>query len=128
MKVVKSVETQWATLELTESGVLVFRYFDGVELDEAVARAVVAAGVELCGDLVPTPVLALLDQIKGFTRGAREFFADSDENRAASSKVALVVSSPIAKVIANFFMKLNKPRVPTRLFTDQAKAVEWLTR
>ena len=128
MKIAKRVETEWAVLELTESGVLVFRYFKGVELSETVARTVVAAGVELCGDLVPTPVLALLDEINGFTRGAQKFFAESEENQAASARVALVVSSPIAKVIANFFMKLNKPRVPTRMFTDQAKAMTWLTR
>ncbi len=37
-----------------------------------------------------------------------------------------VISSPVSRVIGNFFMGLNKPISPTRLFTDPHKAIQWL--
>ena len=39
---------------------------------------------------------------------------------------ALLTSSPVSKTIGNFFMGLNKPLSPTRLFTNSDKAIQWL--
>jgi hypothetical protein len=32
----------------------------------------------------------------------------------------------VARAIGNFFMGLNKPLIPTRLFTSEAEALGWL--
>jgi len=29
-------------------------------------------------------------------------------------------------LIANFFIALNHPKIPTRIFTDEEKALQWL--
>lgn len=39
---------------------------------------------------------------------------------------ALPVESMLSRAIANFFLGLNKPLIPTRLFNDEAEAVAWL--
>jgi hypothetical protein len=39
---------------------------------------------------------------------------------------ALVINSLAHKILANFYMKMNKPIKPTRTFTSQKKAVDWL--
>jgi len=40
---------------------------------------------------------------------------------------AIVISSFAQKLIANFYIKYNKPPRPTRVFTSTDKAVEWIT-
>ena len=61
------------------------------------------------------------------TREARAYYAGG---RTASIQrvTALLVSSPLSATIANFFMGLNKPVSPTRMFHDPGKAIAWLKR
>lgn len=63
--------------------------------------------------------------IKSMDREARRFFA-GPECAKAESAAALVIGSPITKAIGNFFLGLNKPIIPTRLFTNEADAIVWL--
>lgn len=58
-------------------------------------------------------------------RGARAFFAGEEYMRLCS-QTALVVGSPVSRVIGNFFVGLNRPRYPYRIFDDPALATEWL--
>ena len=39
---------------------------------------------------------------------------------------ALLIDSPVSRVIANFFMGLNRPLSPTQMFTDETEAMRWL--
>lgn len=58
-----------------------------------------------------------------------DIYQQSDFNEAA---VALLVKSFAGKIVGNMFLKLaNRPNVmgrivPTKLFTDEAKAIVWL--
>lgn len=125
METRRRTENEWAALEVMDSGILIVRYKDGVLVTEKAARAVLDAHVALCGRN-RVPVLVCLDRIKGMTRDARLFFARGDENLEVTSQVAMLVSSPIGRVVANFFLGISKTRVPTRSFTDEAKALSWL--
>lgn len=63
-------------------------------------------------------------EIKSITKEARDFFS----MKGRDSKViafAILIKSPLSTIIANFFMGLNKPRVPVRLFYDEKKALDW---
>ncbi len=114
-----------ATIAIAD-GVLVFTYASGVYVDEDIARSVIAAATELAGPLAPLPTLVRLEQVKGTSKAARDFFATSPENGALSSRVAMVIGSPIARIVANFFVGLNKTAHPTKLFTDESRAWRWL--
>jgi hypothetical protein len=63
--------------------------------------------------------------IKSITREARAYYAGPDTAKV-STACALVVKSPMAKAVGNFFMGLNQSMVPTRLFNSEAQALEWL--
>jgi hypothetical protein len=39
---------------------------------------------------------------------------------------ARVTGSDFNNALANFFLAVNKPMIPTRLFTDKQKAKQWL--
>lgn len=42
------------------------------------------------------------------------------------SAVALIVSTPLSRMMGNFFVTVNKPTMPTRLFDDEVTALAWL--
>jgi hypothetical protein len=42
------------------------------------------------------------------------------------SAVALIVDTPLSRVLGNFFLAVNKPLYPTRLFDNEASALAWL--
>lgn len=50
----------------------------------------------------------------------------TDESTQFSIVEAYVISSLAHKILGNFYMRMNKPSVPTRFFTEIKIAEEWL--
>jgi hypothetical protein len=59
--------------------------------------------------------------------GVREYYAGPEAAKYASA-LGLLVDSGTMKVIANLFLTINKPVMPTRMFTVKEDALEWLRR
>jgi hypothetical protein len=71
------------------------------------------------------PLFSDIRDIKSADRESREYAA-SEEVVNVVSAMALLIGSPISKVIGNFFLGLNKPKFPVKLFTSETEAIEWL--
>lgn len=54
----------------------------------------------------------------------REWAADSSGNNNTYSDALLIKSLP-QKIIADFYLKINKPEKPTKIFYSLDKALEW---
>ncbi len=39
---------------------------------------------------------------------------------------ALLVNSTAQKLVGNFYINVNKPQIPTKIFSSEEKALEWL--
>lgn len=91
-------------------------------LEDGVESTVISA---LMVNHSPRPLLCDLTNVVRMTRECRTHFA-SAQHAATFSRAALIVTSPISKVIGNFFLGLNKPVKPTRLFTNKEEALRWL--
>ena len=72
-----------------------------------------------------TRVLIDMREMKSMTRESREYFAN-ERTCSIQRATALLVKSKVTKVMANFFMGLNKPITPARMFTDSEEALLWL--
>jgi hypothetical protein len=59
--------------------------------------------------------------------GVREYYA-SEESVRWCSGMAMLVASSTGRMIGNFFLSLNAPSVPCRMFTDEREATAWLKR
>lgn len=79
---------------------------------------------ELIGN-EPRPLLCDLTNVVRMTQECRKHFA-GPEHAKTFTKAALIVTSPISKMIGNFFLGLNKPLKPTRLFTNKEDGLKWL--
>jgi len=71
------------------------------------------------------PVLVDFKNLKSQDRGARTYFA-GEETAKAVTACAILISSPLSRVIGNFYRGLNKPVTPTKLFTPESEAIEGL--
>ena len=71
------------------------------------------------------PLLCDLTNVVKMTKECRQHFAGPDHAKTFS-KAALIVTSPVSKMIGNFFLGLNKPLKPTRLFTNKEEGLRWL--
>ena len=72
-----------------------------------------------------TRVLIDMTTVSEISKEARDYFAN-ERTASIQRATALLIGSPVSRVIGNFFMGLNKPISPTRLFTDPQKAIRWL--
>ena len=72
------------------------------------------------------PCLFDITEVKHTTKEARDFMATEGNQLILAS--AMVVTSPMLKMMANFYIMVNKPQNPTQLFTSREKALEWLVQ
>ncbi len=73
----------------------------------------------------PLPLLCDLTNVVRMSQDCRKHFA-GPEHAETFSKAALIVTNPISKIIGNFFLGLNKPIKPTKLFTSKEEGLKWL--
>jgi hypothetical protein len=108
--------------ELAADGVARIRWTSGAVITDGLAGATLAELAALTfGKRVP--VLADIRKVKSMTREARKHYGRVTDMVSA---IALLVASPATQVIATFFLGLNRPDVPTRMFTDEDAALTWL--
>jgi len=82
-------------------------------------------GLERLGVVAPTPLLADIRTLRGVTLGVRTHMSSERAGRYLS-RVALVADSPLTRTIGNFFMRLNRPPFPVRIFDQEEEALRWL--
>ena len=71
------------------------------------------------------PLLIDSRPIKSISKEARDNF--SIKNRSTNiNSFAIIIESPLSRIIGNFFMGLNKPSVPAKLFNNEQDAIAWL--
>jgi hypothetical protein len=71
------------------------------------------------------PLLIDTKTMRSISRDARSYYA-SDEAAACASAAAIVVGTPVSRVLGNFYIGLSNPHLPSRLFTSESRALAWL--
>ncbi|MHB8961501.1 MAG: DUF7793 family protein [Candidatus Limnocylindrales bacterium] len=89
-------------------------------LEDAIGAT--AAMAQLTGGR-QSPLLVDARDIGPQDRAARNEFARRGD---LVSAVALLVGTPLSRMMGNFFLGVSKPMAPTRLFDDEAAALAWL--
>lgn len=106
---------------------------DGIVLVDTIAKEELTAdeakeGFDLTMKLTNnTPALLLCDysNLKSQTKECRNYYA-SQEVASMTKACAIISSSVFGRMLANFYMGLNKPKSPTRFFANKNEAIVWL--
>jgi hypothetical protein len=118
------VTVRVARLWLADDGIFHIEHFPGAEVTREDAQETMDAYLQLRGG-VSRPLLVGTRGMKSLARGARALYASEEAARVASA-VALIIDTAVSRVLGNFYLGLSKPHIPSRLFTDEAEALEWL--
>ena len=109
-----------------ENGIIVSRNTGNSVIELSEAQELTCAFEKFCAGHGPRPLMVDLATPKGQSRETREYFSNNPRHLATYSAAALLISNPISRVLANFYLGLNRPQRPTRLFTDYHQAMQWL--
>lgn len=115
-----------ATLEYSpEKNILIYRIKQDITVDVAEIKEMVGYVKEFMGE---TKHMAIVDfgVSLGSTPECRKVYAEFDYILNYRIADAFLVRSLSVRLIANFFIRVTKPKIPTRLFTSEAEAFKWL--
>ncbi|GAB4100373.1 STAS/SEC14 domain-containing protein [Sinomonas halotolerans] len=108
-------------IALRADGILHLQWDQRIVVEGADARAAMAKVNEICQG-APHPMLVDMATTRSVTREGRAVFSIPCD----ASRIALLGSSPVDRVIANFFLGVHTPPCPTRFFTSRSEATAWL--
>ncbi len=116
-------KTRNATIWLGEDGIVRAVYVSGARetIDDAIEDS---AMQDRAAQGEKKPILVDMSGLKNMDRGAREYFAK--ESAKITTAAALLVDTPVSKVLGNLLIGLNRLSHPVKLFTSEAEAIEWL--
>jgi hypothetical protein len=104
-------------------GILYGRYAEGLDVSLDIAKELVESRI-LYSEGKSCPMLIDMKGVKSATPQAREYLATIGATHLKAG--ALIVGSQMNMAIGNVFLMIDKPLVPTKLFTNEDRAVEWL--
>ncbi|MYM56218.1 DUF7793 family protein [Thalassovita mangrovi] len=120
----KTIDTKTARTTLGDDGIVRVRMRPNTTEDCDSARENIAALTEICGGK-KRPLLIDMAGSQGATHDARLQYSGEAMSRNISAE-AMLVTTPVTKVVGRFFVSLNKPRHLLRLFSSEPEAVAWL--
>jgi hypothetical protein len=117
-----SFENEYAKFWI-EAGIVFFVYKPNTSIDLAAAKKIVEDRINF-QQQVDYPIFCDIRSMKNADKAARDFLAK--EGSSYTKGVAVIVDSPMTKIIGNFYLGLNKPTSPTKMFTEREDALEYL--
>lgn len=110
------------TLTIIDGAYYDLKIIDNVEITIEDIKEIVAAQKKMGGRRMPTLVSGTKYAI---TNAETLKYISENKNFPYSSGGAFVITSVSQRLMANFYLKLNKPQRPTRFFTDRNDAIKW---
>jgi hypothetical protein len=118
-----SFENDFVVIRI-KGGILYLKYKKDI-FDLECAKDVVENRLKISNG-VAYPLFVDISKVKTTTKEARIYSSKGDAEKLVTA-TALWGTSELTKVMANFFLTINRPLVPVKFFTDQEKAIQWLS-
>ncbi len=118
------VEIEEAIVSLREDGIVHVHFKKYVEITVELQGRMYDIYNEICGN-GHKPFLFTADEFFSITKEARDN-AIIMEGLYPGSASAVLATSLAYKLVANFYLIVNKPKSPYKVFNNEEDAVEWL--
>ena len=118
-------ETKTARIDLNQHGLLVVRVNDGANQTLTDAQENLALAVsETRGRR--RPLLIDIRRARPLDADARHHYSGQTLVERFSAMALLVEASAFGRMMGNVYLRIARPGIPTQLFSDEARATEWL--
>ena len=121
----KTIEHRTGTVSLN-GDIYRYRIREGAEISLEDAKELVTIGSELTKGI---RVGAIVDARAHFTdtNESRKYFAEHTKKNQFAA-VAIITSSLAQRLIVNFYINVDRPNVPTKMFGSEEEALKWLRK
>ena len=89
-----------------------------------IAKQMVSDRLKLSNGIT-RPVFVDLSNMASVDKASRKYLAEGDAMKCVSA-TAILVKNQITKFAASIYIRIDKPAIPTRFFTDKKTALLWL--
>jgi len=124
--IVKEIRMPEGTIQLKSDGILYVKLFENIVLDVPLQLRM----LEFYHDITSrqlTPFLFEGESGVTVTKEARDNAIHLEE-RSPCKAMAVVVTNIPAAIVANFYLRFNKPKRPYRVFKQREDAIDWLKK
>jgi len=122
--ILKEMDLPEASIKLRSDGIVLVNYKKNITIDADTQLSM----REIFKELAPGKKLNYIfsaDAGVSFTKDARENSAKSTVDSPIAA-YAVIANNLAYRIIANFYLKVNKPKVPFKLFATIEEALIWL--
>lgn len=124
VSVIEKATLVFADFSLCSNGVIVIRLDDELCFDQE-NSIVFIEEIRKIGRGKPLKMLMIPGEQTTGDHFSRQYFA-LPEHINVISKSAIVLNSSSQRLVGNFFLRVNKPAIPTKLFNYPEEAWNWL--
>ena len=117
------LDTPYVHLRIKDK-ILVGTYKKNIRINLEIAKEIVRARLSFTGNR-KMPSLIISQGIVTIDKPAREYLS-SDEATVGLVASAILVNSKFSSFLGNFFLTVNKTKMPVKIFSDISKAEKWL--
>lgn len=125
-RIIKKVETAQYIIGVRDDGIIHVFYKEHAELDVKLQLEMLDVYIELCENK-PYPFIFGAEEYITVTKEARDN-ALSLEDKSPLAVSAILVKNLAHKLIADFYLKFNKPRRPYKVFKNFEEGIDWLLK
>lgn len=115
-------ENEYAHFWIRNS-ILFFEYKPNIVIDLTVAHQIVADRIQMQNEKA-YPILCDIRGVVDSDKSARDYLAQSGS--VLTKAVSIVANQSVSLIMTSFYIKICKPSVPTRIFTDESSALVFL--
>jgi len=119
-------ETKTARIALNDQGLLIVRIKDGAYQSLADAKVNLALAVSETGG-ERRPLLIDIRKAQPLEADARHHYSGQTLVERFSALALLIEGSPFGRMMGNVYLRIARPGIPTQLFSDEGRALEWLS-
>ena len=119
-------ETRTAKIDLNGDGLLIVRINTGAYQSLDDAKENLAAAVSQTGGR-RRPLLIDIRAAQPLDADARHHYSGQTLVDRFSALALLIDSSPFGRMMGNVYLRVARPGIPTQLFADEIRAIEWLS-
>lgn len=122
--IIRQIEIPEAFIHMRSDGIVFVRFKENVTLDIALQERLVEVYRQIIGG-GKANFIFLSDEGFFLTKEARENSITMEDNSPVGAS-AIIVTNLASRIIANFFIKVNKPKIKYKLFGTVEDAAKWL--
>ena len=124
----KVIETHTTRAWMEDDHLLKIKVKEGAVIMLDDAREHLETGKEIASGKDYIYMLVDLRGVQAISAAARHHYShpDKESKELNNRAIAIIIKSRVSKMIANFFLGINRPAVPVKLFTQEPNALKWL--